>query len=53
VDEPAAEDDAGTLRLSCRKRDREYRVRAVEAAEVTAGDVEARLAALLWSGDAA
>jgi hypothetical protein len=53
VDEPAAEADAGTLRLSCRKRDREYRVRAVEAAEVTAGDVEARLAALLWSGDAA
>ena len=53
VDEPDDGADEGTLRLSCRKRDREYRVRAVDAAEVAAGDVEARLAALLWSGDAA
>jgi hypothetical protein len=56
VDEPAeadAEADGGTLTLACRKRDREYRVRPVAAAEVAADGVEARLAALLWSGDAA
>ena len=53
ADEPAAESDEGTLTFTCRKRDREYRVRQVDAAEVAADGVEARLAALLWSGDAA
>jgi hypothetical protein len=43
----------GTLTFTCRKRDREYRVRLVDAAEAAADGVEARLAALLWSGDAA
>jgi hypothetical protein len=45
--------DDHTLLFTCRKRDREYRVRQVDAAEVAADGVEARLAALLWSGDAA
>lgn len=53
VDDPAAESDEGTLTFTCRKRDREYRVRLVDAAEAAADGVEARLAALLWSGDAA
>lgn len=41
------------LILACRKRDREYRVRAVSAREATAQGVEQRLASLLWSGGAA
>lgn len=47
--------DGGTadLILACRKRDREYRVRAVSPLEATAPGVEERLAALLWSGGAA
>ena len=53
VDEPAEADRGGGLTLVCRKRDREYRVRPVDAAEVAADGVEGRLAALLWSGDAA
>jgi hypothetical protein len=53
ADEPATESDEGTLTFTCRKRDRAYRVRQVDAAEVAADGVEARLAALLWSGDAA
>jgi hypothetical protein len=39
--------------FSCRKRGRDYRVRVVTAAEASAEGVETRLAALLWSGDAA
>lgn len=55
----AAESDAedasaaAVLTLACRKRDRDYRVRVVAAEEAAADGVEARLAALLWSGDAA
>jgi hypothetical protein len=45
--------DAGTLAFVCRKRDREYRVPVVDPAAAAAEGVEARLAALLWSGDAA
>jgi len=46
--------DAGPdLILACRKRDREYRVRAVSARDATAPGVEERLASLLWSGGAA
>lgn len=53
VDEPANDSNEGTLTFTCRKRDRDYRVRQVDAAKVAADGVEARLAALLWSGDAA
>jgi hypothetical protein len=45
--------DAGTLTFACRKRDREYRVPVIASAEAAVDGVEARLAALLWSGDAA
>jgi hypothetical protein len=41
------------LILACRKRDREYRVRAVSARQATAPGVEERLTSLLWSGGAA
>lgn len=44
---------AAELVLACRKRDREYRVRNLSADEASAPGVEERLAALLWSGDAA
>jgi len=46
--------DAGPdLILACRKRGREYRVRAVSPREAAAPGIEERLASLLWSGDAA
>lgn len=41
------------LVLACRRREREYRVPVVSVAEVTAAGVAERLAALLWSGEAA
>ena len=41
------------LALACRRRDREYTVREVAAAEATAPGIEERLARLLWSGGAA
>jgi len=41
------------LVLLCRRRDREYRVRTVTAAEAAAPGTGERLAALLWSGEAA
>lgn len=44
---------AEPLRLACRKRDCEYVVKVAPPTPSTAGAVEARLAALLWSGDAA
>lgn len=55
VDEPAEDDEAGagTVTFACRKRDREYRVRPVTATDPAIDGVEGRLAALLWSGDAA
>lgn len=48
---PATEADQ--IRLSCRKRDCEYLVRVAAPEAATASAIEARLAALLWSGDAA
>jgi hypothetical protein len=54
--EPAGEataEDADTLSLACRRRERDYRVRSVTAAEAADPDVAARLEALLWSGEAA
>lgn len=52
-----AEDDAaateGTVVFSCRRRDRDYRVRSVAAEEAADPVVAARLTALLWSGEAA
>lgn len=50
--EPDAADD-GAVVFTCRKRGRDYRVRAASPAEAAAAGVEERLAALLWSGDAA
>lgn len=41
------------LVLACRRRDREYRVRPVTAAEAASPGTGERLAALLWSGEAA
>jgi hypothetical protein len=46
-------DDPQVLVLSCRRRGRDYHVRVVTAAEAAGPGVEDRLAALLWSGDAA
>jgi hypothetical protein len=53
VDAAAEPANAGELRVACRKRDREYRVRIVPPAEATAAGVEQRLMTLLWSGGAA
>lgn len=53
VDAAAEQTDAGELVVACRRRDREYRVRVVAPAEVTAAGVEQRLTTLLWSGGAA
>ena len=53
ADEPADASEEHMLTFTCRKRDRDYRVRSVDALEIAADGVEARLAALLWSGDAA
>jgi hypothetical protein len=62
VDRPQEDDGDGRttdgpvqpdLILACRKRDREYRVRAVSTREAMASGVEERLTALLWSGGAA
>jgi hypothetical protein len=47
---PAADEP---LRLACRRRDCEYLVPIAPPGPETAATVEARLAALLWSGDAA
>jgi len=46
-------DEVPDLILVCRKRDREYRVRAVSSREAMSPGVEERLTALLWSGGAA
>ena len=53
VDPPAGAEPATELVLSCRRRDREYRVAAVTAADAAAPGTGERLAALLWSGEAA
>lgn len=56
VERPAAK-SAGSasepLVLACRKRDRDYVVSTVTPGAATAGGVEERLQALLWSGGAA
>jgi hypothetical protein len=48
----AAEPD-GAIVFSCRRRDRDYRLRPVRAEEAADPEVAARLMALLWSGEAA
>jgi len=56
VDRPAdGGNDASTadLVVACRRRDRDYRVREVSAAEAAAPGLEQQFAALLWSGGAA
>jgi hypothetical protein len=53
VDDAPGATGADDLLLTCRKRDREYRVRAVPAEEAAAAGLEERLSALLWSGEAA
>jgi hypothetical protein len=53
ADDPPAGQPADELVLACRKRDREYRVRALTPHEAAAAGVEERLTALLWSGEAA
>lgn len=53
ADERAAGGDEGVLVLGCRRRGRDYRVRVAAAAEADREGVEDRLAALLWSGEAA
>ena len=52
--DPSADDPAdGRLRLGCRKRDCEYVVAVAPPTADTAREAEARLTALLWSGEAA
>lgn len=53
VEGPAVPGGSAELVLSCRRRDREYRVRTVPPDRSAAAEVEARLTALLWSGGAA
>ena len=53
VDDVPGATGADDLLLTCRKRDREYRVRAVPVEEAAAAGLEERLSALLWSGEAA
>ncbi len=53
VDTPADGDHDGSMTLACRRREREYRVRGVAAAEAADPAVAAQLDALLWSGEAA
>jgi hypothetical protein len=53
VDDPAAAPGTDELRVACRRRDREYRIRSVGPPAAGADEVEQRLAALLWSGGAA
>lgn len=50
--DPEAGDD-GAIVFSCRRRDRDYRLRPVQAEEAADPEVAARLTALLWSGEAA
>lgn len=45
--------DDGVAIFSCRRRDREYRVREASPAAASDPAVAARLTALLWSGEAA
>lgn len=46
-------DDEGVAIFSCRRRDREYRVREASPAAVVDPVVAERLTGLLWSGEAA
>jgi len=50
ADDAAAD---GAVVFSCRRRERDYRLRPVAAAEAADPAVAARLTALLWSGEAA
>lgn len=53
LEQHAETDRDGSLALSCRRRDREYRVPAISVARATDPGVAAKLDALLWSGEAA
>ncbi|MFM7136584.1 MAG: hypothetical protein ACKO1M_05885 [Planctomycetota bacterium] len=55
IEGEAADQDAadGAIVFSCRRRERDYRLRPVRAEEAAAPEVAARLMALLWSGEAA
>jgi len=44
---------AGAVVFSCRRRERDYRLRPVRTEEATDPEVASRLTALLWSGEAA
>jgi hypothetical protein len=51
--EGPASDDESVLVFSCRRRDCEYRMAALDSAALADPPVAARLTALLWSGEAA
>jgi len=53
ADDRAAGAVPGEIVLGCRRRGRDYVVRVAAAAEADLSAVEDRLAALLWSGEAA
>lgn len=53
IDAPQPPPVDGELVLACRRREREYRVPAVASDLVASPEVAGRLAALLWSGEAA
>lgn len=53
TDDRSAPGDDAVLVLGCRRRGRDYRVRVAVAAEADREGVEDRLAAILWSGEAA
>jgi len=52
-DAGAGEAAPGTIVFSCRRRDRDYQVAAVEPDQLADPAVGSRLTALLWSGEAA
>lgn len=53
VSEPPPDEAATDLVLVCRRRDREYRVPVAVPEATATATLNARLSALLWSGDAA
>jgi hypothetical protein len=52
-DDAEADADDRVVVFSCRRRDRDYRLRPVPVEEAADPAVSARLTALLWSGEAA
>lgn len=53
ADDAAPEAADGAVIFSCRRRDRDYRLRPVRMEQAADPAVAARLTALLWSGEAA